>query len=238
MKIELVEKKKETKDVTSFIFESRVPIKWTAGQFLFYTFPHPNPDERGITRYFTISAVPFEKHIMLTTRFAGNKSSSFKQKLFSAPIGTEFEVTDPDGDFIVDLPRDKAGDPGKKFIFISGGIGITPYRSILLDLDHRNLPINVTLLYANHNNDFLFKDELEKLAAKHPTFKIKYFVSPKHIEKEDIQKAIEEMGDEPVVYFSGPEPMTEAFEKLLKEEMGLPEERVKLDFFPGYDPIR
>ena len=139
MKIELVEKKKETKDVTSFIFESRVPIKWTAGQFLFYTFPHPNPDERGITRYFTISAAPFEKHIMLTTRFAGKKSSSFKQKLFATPIRTEVEITDPDGDFIVE-------DLGKKIIFIAGGIGITPYRSILLDLDQRNLPINAALL--------------------------------------------------------------------------------------------
>ncbi len=139
MKIELVEKKKETKDVTSFIFESRVPIEWIAGQFLFYTFPHPNPDERGITRYFTISAVPFEKHIMLTTRFAGNKSSSFKQKLFATPIRTEVEITDPDGDFIVE-------DLGKKIIFIAGGIGITPYRSILLDLDQRNLPINAALL--------------------------------------------------------------------------------------------
>ncbi len=237
MKIELVEKKRETQSVTSFIFKSPTPVKWVAGQFLFYTFPHNNPDQRGVTRYFTVSSAPFEEHIMLTTKLADKHPSSFKQKLFSSPIGMELEVTDTDGDFTVDLPRSKAGDPGKKLIFIAGGIGITPYRSILLDLDHKNLPINVTLLYANHDNNFVFKEELETLAVTHPTFKIKYFVSPKHIEKEDIQEAIDEITNESMVYVSGPEVMTEAFEKTLKE-MGLPEDRIKLDFFPGYDSIK
>lgn len=231
MKITLAKKRKETTDVTSFIFETNVPVKWIAGQFLFYTFPHDNPDERGITRYFTISAAPFEKHIMVTTKLANEHPSSFKKKLFSSPIGTKLEVTDPDGDFIIE-------DPSRKFVFMSGGIGITPYRSILLDLDNKNLPINAILLYANHDDNFVFRDELETLAAKHPTFKIKYFTSPRHIEKEDIQKAIDAIGEKPLIYFSGPELMTEAFEKLLKVEMKIPEERIKLDFFPGYDPIK
>lgn len=231
MKIELVDKKKEDGDAVSFIFKSNAPIEWTAGQFLFYTLPHSNPDDRGVTRYFTISSAPFEKHIMLTTRIIPEKLSSFKKKLFASPIETKIEVADPDGDFTVD-------DPQKKLIFISGGIGITPYRSILLDLDNKNLPINVTLLYANSDENFVFKNELERLAAKHNNFKIKYFVSPRHIEKEDIQGTIEEMGNDPIVYFSGPEKMTEAFEKLLKEDMKLPEERIKLDFFPGYEPIK
>lgn len=229
MLLTLIRKKKEEGDVTTFIFESQTPMKWKAGQFLFYTFPHHNPDKRGVTRYFTISAAPFEKHLQISTRIS-DKRSSFKNALSKMKAGEGIEASDPDGDFTLD-------DPGEKFIFISGGIGITPYRSILLGLDHNNLPMNITLLYANSNDDFVFKRELDVLSKKHPTFKIKYFVSPKHIEKEDIQKAIDEIGGEPIVYFSGPEPMTEAFEKLLKEEMKLPEERIKLDFFPGYDPI-
>lgn len=234
MKITLNNKKKETPDVTSFIFSSRVPIKWTAGQFLFYTFPHDDTDQRGITRYFTVSSAPFEKHIMLTTRFAKEKSSSFKQKLFKSPIGTEIEVTDPDGDFAIeDLPAGRHV-PGNKYIFIAGGIGITPYRSILLDLDHKNLPINVTLLYANHDNNFVYKEELEALAAKHPTFKINYFVSPRHIEWKDIYGVL---GVQPLIYVSGPEPMVESFEKILKKN-GVPESRTKFDFFPGYDSIK
>ncbi|MEX2012787.1 MAG: FAD-dependent oxidoreductase [Candidatus Levyibacteriota bacterium] len=231
MKLELVGKKEESGDAVTFIFKSHTPIEWKAGQFIFYTLPHQNPDERGITRYFTISSTPYEKNIHITTRILKEKASTFKRKLSKMEAGDTIEAADTDGDFTTN-------EPNKKYIFISGGIGITPYRSILLDLDHRNLPINVTLLYANSNDNFVFKEELETLAAKHSNFKIKYFVSPRHIEKEVIQKAIDEIGSDPIVYFSGPEPMTEAFEKLLKEEMKLPEDRIKLDFFPGYDIIK
>ncbi len=230
MKIELVDKKKQSGDAASFMFKSPHPIKWTAGQFLFYTFPHNSPDNRGITRYFTISSAPFEQDIVITARISADKSSTFKRELSNMKIGDRIEVTDPDGDFIV-------SDPGQKFVFISGGIGITPYRSILLDLDHRNLPINAMLLYANSDENFVFKDELEILATKHPSFRIEYFVSPKHIEKEDIDKAQQSLGVQPLIYVSGPEPMVEAFEKTLRS-MKIPEERIKLDFFPGYDPIR
>ncbi|MEX2007471.1 MAG: FAD-dependent oxidoreductase [Candidatus Levyibacteriota bacterium] len=230
MKIELVDKKRESGDAVTFIFKSKTPIEWKAGQFLFYTLPHQNPDERGVTRYFTNSASPFEKNIHITTRIS-SKCSSFKNRLSRMKIGSTIEATDPDGDFTID-------DPRKNFVFLSGGIGITPYRSILLDLDHKSIPVSAVLLYANSDNNFLFKEELETLAIKHPSFRIRYFVSPKHIEKEDIQRAIDEIGDEPMIYVSGPEPMTEAFEKLLKEDIRLPENRIRLDFFPGYGIIR
>src|SRR3990167_4362886 len=91
MLLTFFEKKQETADVFSFIFKTDEPIKWRAGQYLFYTFPNDNPDNRGVTRYFTISSTPFE-------------------------------------DFIID-------DLGKNYIFIAGGIGITPFRSILLQMD-------------------------------------------------------------------------------------------------------
>ncbi len=229
MKIELMEKKKQNGDAVSFIFKTPHLIKWTAGQFLFYTFPHNSPDNRGITRYFTISSAPFEQDIVITTRISADKSSTFKIELSNMKIGDKIEITDPDGDFTVE-------DPKQKYIFISGGIGITPYRSILLDIDHRNSPINATLLYANSDENFVFKDELETLATKHPSFRIKYFVSPRHIEWEDIDKAQQGLGVKPLIYVSGPEPMVEAFEKTLRS-MKIPEERIKLDFFPGYDPI-
>lgn len=233
MKLVLKNKKQETKDVMSFIFKSNTPIKWLAGQYLFYTFPHPSPDERGVTRYFTISSTPHERNIMITTRFSDEHPSSFKQKLFNAPLGTEIGATDPDGDFTMEDSPSTA----KAHIFLSGGIGITPYRSILLDLDHGNLPINITLLYANSDENFVFKEELEKLAGKHQGLKIKYFISPKHIEKADIEQAIKEIGDDPIIWFSGPEKMTEAFEKMLKEDMKIPEKRLKFDYFPGYEVI-
>ena len=105
MKLILVAKRPETEDVMSFLFRSDAPLKWQAGQFLHYSLPHPDVDDRGITRYFTIASAPFEGHVMLTTRFAGKRSSSFKRALRQLPVGAAVDVGEPDGDFVV-------GDPG------------------------------------------------------------------------------------------------------------------------------
>ena len=150
MKLILVAKRPETEDVMSFLFRSDAPLKWQAGQFLHYSLPHPDVDDRGITRYFTIASAPFEGHVMLTTRFAGKRSSSFKRALRQLPVGAAVDVGEPDGDFVV-------GDPGDEHVLIAGGIGVTPFRAILLDRDHRELPIKATLLYANRSPDFVYK---------------------------------------------------------------------------------
>jgi len=126
------------------LLRSSAPLKWQAGQFLHYSLPHPAADDRGITRYFTIASAPFEGHVMLTTRSAAERSSSFKRALRQLPVGAAVDVGEPDGDFVV-------GDPGDEHVLIAGGIGVTPFRAILLDLDHRELPINATLLYANRS---------------------------------------------------------------------------------------
>ena len=96
MKLSLVTKRPETGDVMSFMFRSDTPLSWQAGQFLHYTLPHPDADERRITRYFTIASAPFEKHVMLTTRFASERSSSFKRALRQLPLGSAVEVGEPD----------------------------------------------------------------------------------------------------------------------------------------------
>ena len=89
MKLILIAKRPETEGVMSFLFRSDAPLKWQAGQFLHYSLPHPDADDRGITRYFTIASAPFEGHVMLTTRFDGERSSSFKRALGQLPVGAE-----------------------------------------------------------------------------------------------------------------------------------------------------
>ena len=140
-------------------------------------------------------------------------------------IGGVIEAEGPAGDFVVE-------DSSHEMVFIAGGIGITPYRSILLDLAHRELPMNVTLLYANRDNDFIFKKELEALAEKHPTFTIHYFVEPNRIDEDEIRENISST-EKPLFYLSGPEPMADALEKMLAQ-IGVPDEHIKRDYFPGY----
>ncbi len=228
MKIKIIEKKEETSGVTTFVFVPEPGFSWQAGQLLHYTLPHENPDDRGIERYFTNSAAPFEKNIHITTRYAGENSSSFKKALFSMNIGDSIEVDGLEGDFVLD-------DPNKEYVFIAGGIGITPFRSILADLDHQNKDVNITLLYGNRDDNFVFKDELEAFKSKHPGLKIFYFGGDNHIDEEAIRQRVPDL-TKPIFYVSGPEPMVESFEKMLLN-MGIPDEHLKRDFFPGYTEI-
>jgi ferredoxin-NADP reductase len=225
MKLTLREIRPETSDCSSFVFEPQGPLTWQAGQYLKYTVPHPCADDRGDSRYFSISSAPHEGHVMLTTRFA-DRSSTFKRALSSLKPGHVINAEELDGDFVVT-------DPRRDYIFVAGGIGITPFRAILIDLDHRDEPIHVSLLYANRNDDFPYKAELEALREKHASFDVEYFVRPRRIDENVIRQYQQEMND-PMIYVSGPEPMVEAFDKMLAQ-MGVPESKIKNDFFPGYD---
>ena len=226
MQLILAEKRFETEDVTSFIFMSDAPLKWQAGQFLHYSLPHPDADDRGISRYFTIASAPFEGHVMLTTRFASERSSSFKRALRQLPVGAAVDVTEPDGDFVV-------GDPADQHVLIAGGIGVTPFRAILLDLDHRALPINATLLYANRTPDFVYKAEVDRLASRHPGLVVRYLVSPQRLSQASIRAVAPDLA-KPAFHVSGPEPFVESLGCLLSG-LGVPDAHLKRDYFPGYD---
>jgi glycine betaine catabolism B len=226
MKLILIEKRPETEGVMSFLFRSDAPLKWQAGQFLQYSLPHPDADDRGITRYFTIASAPFEGHVMLTTRFGGERTSSFKRALRQLPVGAAVDVGEPEGDFV-------AGDPGDTHVLIAGGIGVTPFRAILLDLDHRELPINATLLYANRAPDFVYKAEMDRLAGRHPDLVVRYLVSPERVTQRTIRAAAADL-TKSTFHVSGPEPFVEALGSMLTG-LGVPDAHLKRDYFPGYD---
>lgn len=223
MKLTLRATKREASDIFSFIFTPERPLRWRAGQYLHYILNHPKPDDRGVERYFSIASAPHEKLLMLTTRFAP-KGSSFKQALKKLKPGDVIEARENGGDFVLDHRR-------KKFVFIAGGIGITPFRAILLDLDRNRKPLNVQLLYDNRDNDFPYRKELEALKKRHPEFRIDYVVSPERIDEKSIPKLVPDL-DKPVFYVSGPEPMVESLDKTLKK-LGVLKKRIKNDFFPG-----
>lgn len=225
MKLTLVTKKIELPDVTSFIFKPKEKIVWQPGQFFHYVLHHRPTDERGSDRYFTNAAAPFEDNVRITTRLATEKSSTFKKKLDSLAIGKTIEVSNITGDFVME-------DLEKEYIFIAGGIGITPFRSILTQLDHDGKMPKVTLLYANKDKNIVYQEELEKIAAKHPKFSIQYVFSPEHIDEKKIRELVPNSTGK-LFYVSGPEPMVDALGDVLKK-MGIPEKDIKQDWFPGY----
>ncbi len=223
MLLTLIGKIKEAADVKTFIFRPQKPIVWEAGQYLIYSLPHDKEDLRGRMRFFTISKAPFEKNVSITTRIVKN-SSTFKKTLDGLKIGEQLNAKGPDGDFIIKNYK-------KDYVFIAGGIGITPFRSILKQLEYKKKNPNILLFYACRNDDIVFKKELDSLKLKN--LKITFFVSKK-VGKSDLIKI--KGYTKKIYYISGPDPMVDGLEKILTS-LKVPKKNINLDYFSGYEEI-
>jgi glycine betaine catabolism B len=234
MKLTLVNKIQELPDVISFHFQPETPFNFIPGQFLKYTLPHENPDDRGITRFYTIASAPHEEHIQVTTRFA-EKSSTFKDALRKLEPGATIEAIGPNGGFT-------NTEPEKPAVFIAGGIGITPFRSMMMDFDNNHIMARVTMLYGSRTPDnILFKDTFDDIATRNPHFKIVHVIEMPdaswtgesgRITAEMIQKYAPDLANL-IFYLSGPKPMVDIFTNML-QGLNVDKAHIKQDFFPGY----
>ena len=226
MTLKLIAKEHLIDNVWSFRFEPKQPLSWTAGQFIRVELEHDNPDQEGTKRWFTISSAPFEGLIQITTRIT---NSSFKQALSKLEAGSEQLVCVdlPDGDFTWQPTGDET-------VFIAGGIGITPFYSILKQCLHdgANYPLNITLLYGTRDNMIPFKDELEAWQEANNSLKV-IFVSGEPLDSHKITTLLPSINNLRV-YLSGPEPMVEKLGNDLMTN-GLPKDQLKQDFFPHYN---
>lgn len=226
MQLTLKEKREEAPGVVSFLWEPQAPLSWKPGQYLHYVLPHQSADDRGQERWFTNSAAPFEGRAMITTRHAAGKSSSFKEALFGLEPGAIIEADGPEGEFTVE-------DLAQEHVFIAGGIGITPFRSIIAQAAHDKAPLKATLIYGNRDAQAPFKKELGDAAAQNQNLKIDYVLGPAVIDEAAIRRAVPELAA-PLFYISGPEPMVKSLAEKLAG-MGVPQAHIKLDDFPGYE---
>ncbi len=227
MKLTLQNKTSETSDATTFTFQPEQPVSWTAGQYIHYTLPHADMDDRGDERWFTVSSAPSGGQITITTRLNSERSSSFKKTLAALEIGQTIEADAPEGSFVW-------GDLARDYLLVAGGIGITPYRAMLVEAAQAGMMPRATLLYANRSTDDVpFKAELEAIAKANPNLTIEYVIVPDQVDAARLQTAVAALNN-PFVYVSGPEPMVEALEVELKS-IGVAEENIKGDYFPGYE---
>lgn len=222
MILKFFEKKKEVEDITTFIFEPEEPIVWQAGQFMVYSLPHTPEDIRGRQRFFTISSAPFEKFISISTKIT-ETPSSFKKALDSMNPGDEIFAKGPGGDFVIE-------DPNKNYVFLAGGIGITPYRSIILQFAHEKRLLNFSLLYSGQTNEMPFEEELNKSMINFP--KSKVIKKTEKVNEDDLKH----FDKNSIFYISGPDGFVEEVFELL-QKIGIPEENIKSDYFSGYDSI-
>ncbi|OGH02601.1 MAG: hypothetical protein A2798_03105 [Candidatus Levybacteria bacterium RIFCSPHIGHO2_01_FULL_37_17] len=225
MILKLIDKRKELKGITTFIFKPDKKIKWIAGQYLIYSLPHENSDLRGKQRFFTISSAPHQNFPSITTRIEKG-ASSFKNTLDKLKIGGVIYAKGPDGDFVLEKNSEQN-------IFIAGGIGITPFIAILRDLSFKKNPYKIKLLYANKNSSILFKKELDQLSFQNKNFEVEYFIGRRKLKKETVRQFISKKA---TFFVSGPDPMVADFEYYLRKN-GVVDNRLKLDYFSGYKKI-
>lgn len=217
--LKLLSSHEEAGNVRTFVFETG-GLVWIAGQSQGYVLPQAGATDEENEHWFTIASAPSEGTIHISTRISDSK---FKQALNAMKPGDEIQVHDLGGDFIWEE------DPSEPIVMVAGGIGVTPFRSILLERDAKGKKLNVVLLYFNRTNEVPFKEELENLAQAHPEFSMQIVVG-KPISADAILE-LAPQAREQITYLSGPEPMVESVGAELRER-GV---NVKQDWFPGYD---
>jgi glycine betaine catabolism B len=212
-------------DTSSFVFEPLEEVVWLAGQYIKMTIDHDAPDSRGTSRIFSISSAPFEKNMVITTRFDFENGSTFKKALRSLKEKEVIVSDKPKGRFTVEGSE-------KSLLFIAGGIGITPFRSIILDLDSKERDLNMELIYSNRNQEILFNDDLYQVFKKRDRFKLFYIFSPQRIDEDMISRK-SSFFKEATVFISGPVQMVKDIRERC-EKLGKDKNEIKTDLFIGY----
>jgi ferredoxin-NADP reductase len=221
--LSFVRKVTEASGIDSFIFSGKEKFKYTAGQYMEWTLQDNRPDLRGNRRYLTISSSPTEPDLMFTLRIP-EKKSKFKQNLEGFKKGDKILASQLAGEFI--LPKSEK----QKLAFLAGGVGITPFRSMIkyaADFGHQR---DIHLLYsANKEDEFAFKG----VFGEAKKFGVETSYSAEQITAEKITQTVPDY-KERVFYISGPYGFVHAMENNLIG-LGLPLRQIKTDYFPGYE---
>src|SRR3954463_3696921 len=154
--LRLKEKVQLAPDIYDFIFVPTRKFAFAPGQYMEWTLGHKQPDSRGNRRYFTLASSPTEDTLRLGVKFY-QQASSFKSALLAMDAQSEIVAAQVAGDFV--LPD----DPQKKCVFIAGGIGITPFRSMITYLLDKHQQRPITMFYANRTaSEIVYKDIFER----------------------------------------------------------------------------
>ncbi len=221
----------------AFFFEK--PSDWTfkAGQFIDITLiDPPERDAEGNTRGFSIASAPHEAHIMVTTRL---RDSAFKRVLRSMALGTEAKIEGPFGNLVL---HNNATRPA---VLLAGGIGVTPFRSIVVRAAKEKTPHRIFLFYANRRpEDAPFIDELRAVARDTPNFHfIPTMTQMAHaqrpwqgetgrIDKHMLARHLEGVHSA-IYYLAGPPVMVNGLRAMLNGA-GIDDDDIRVEEFTGY----
>lgn len=234
--LRLKQKVRLAPDIYDFTFAPARRLAFAPGQYMEWTLGHAGPDNRGNRRFFTLASSPTESELRLGVKFSP-ESSSFKRALLDMPPDGEIVAGQLGGDFV--LPADAR----QTCVLIAGGIGITPFRSMLkylLDTGERR---PIVLFYTNRRaEEIVYKDLLDH-AQQALGIKTIYTLTDTrklpagweghagYISPQLIQSEVPGYLDSRF-YVSGPPSMVESVRAMLRQ-MGISERQIKTDLFSG-----
>lgn len=234
-------------DIMSFKFSRKDGQSYEAGQYCDVDLG-TNEDPKGPTRTFTIASSPTEKGVFLiSTRI---RDTPFKQKLSTLEIGSAVRISVPAGDFI--LPKDYS----RSVVFLSGGIGVTPFRSMAKYATDKQLPLKITMIDSNRDQaNILYKDEFDSWTKLNKNLEIIYTITGEGQEGiSSVPSAEEEWNgerglidkamlsrhltknalDKALFYLCGPPAMLGALGDLLRNDLKVSKNNIKTEEFTGY----
>jgi ferredoxin-NADP reductase len=221
----------------AFQFEKPEGFTFKAGQSIDMTLLEPSEtDGEGNRRAFSIASSPDEVTLLVATRM---RDTAFKRVLGAMPIGSHVQIEGPFGNLVLH------NNPARSAVFLAGGIGITPFRSILLRATREHLPHRLFCFYANRRpEDAPFLQELEALRRQNPSYTFvptMTDMSRSHrswqgatgrIDQAMITKHVKSTVS-PIYYLAGPPGMVGALHALLNT-MRIDGDDIRTEEFAGY----
>ena len=221
----------------AFDFEKPTGFDFKPGQSADLTLPNPpETDAEGNVRTFSIASAPFEDQLMFATRM---RDTAFKRSLKKMPLGTVVKMDSAMGSFT--LHKNSA----KPAVFLAGGIGVTPFSSIVRQADHDRAPHKLYLFYSNRRpEDAPFVEVLQNLEKTNPQFRFIATMTEMRrskktwngetgrIDQEMLSKYLNELRG-PIYYVAGPPALVSGMRKMLVAS-GVDEDNIRSDEFSGY----
>lgn len=235
--VKLIDRKEVAAGTMSFHFEKPEGVAYKPGQYALFTLiDPPYTDIKGNTRAMSIASAPSEDEIAIAMRMS---DSAFKRSLKEIEIGSEVEMQGPLGHLHLE------SDDTRPIVFLAGGIGIVPFRSMLAEMKNKNgFSRKCTLLYSNrHPEDATYLEELLGFAEDENVSVIftassagenypEWSYERGRINQEMVAKYVSNP-TECVYYIVGVPQMVKAMQDILFE-MGVPAEQVMIELFGGY----
>jgi glycine betaine catabolism B len=219
----------------NFVFQFDRKPAFKAGQYLDWTLAVRNPDDRGNRRPFTIASAPTDEEVHLGVKFYP-EPSAFKRSLMSMKPGDAIFASQIAGEFTLPKCLDE------KLAFIAGGIGVTPFCSMMQEMINLRESRPAILLYGNNTVQEIAYSDVFCRAERELGIRTVYAVASEvglaadmhhgFIDATLIQREVPDY-NERTFYISGPRAMVLKFQSVLRD-LGISHSRIKIDFFPGF----